>query len=80
MSIPHSLHWRDGRLWLHSGEGQFGYVDMDKGAFVPVAFFPGATCAGSSSCARSRWSACRSRAKTRPSAGSSSTRNWLSAR
>ena len=26
------MRWRDGWLWLHnSGEGQFGYVDMDKG-------------------------------------------------
>ncbi|WP_082400043.1 DUF4915 domain-containing protein [Citromicrobium sp. WPS32] len=42
MFIPHSLRWRDGWLWLHnSGEGQFGYVDMDKGAFVPAAFCPG---------------------------------------
>ncbi len=36
------MRWRDGWLWLHnSGEGQFGYVDMDKGAFVPAAFCPG---------------------------------------
>ncbi|MBH1943856.1 TIGR03032 family protein [Erythrobacter sp. YJ-T3-07] len=42
LSMPHSPRWHDGRLWLHnSGEGQFGYVDMEKGAFVPVAFCPG---------------------------------------
>lgn len=36
------MRWRDGWLCLHnSGEGQFGYVDMDKGAFVPAAFCPG---------------------------------------
>ncbi|MCA0432739.1 MAG: TIGR03032 family protein [Proteobacteria bacterium] len=42
LSMPHSPRLHDGRLWLlNSGAGQFGYVDMEKGSFVPVAFCPG---------------------------------------
>ena len=42
MSMPHSPRWYQGKLWLHnSGTGEFGYVDMDKGRFEPVAFCPG---------------------------------------
>ncbi len=42
MSMPHSPRWYQGRLWIHnSGTGEFGYVDMDKGRFEPVAFCPG---------------------------------------
>ena len=38
LSMPHSPRWHDGRLWvLNSGEGDFGYVDMAAGRFVPVA-------------------------------------------
>lgn len=42
LSMPHSPRWHNGKLWLHnSGAGEFGYVDQDKGTFVPVAFCPG---------------------------------------
>lgn len=42
LSMPHSPRLRDGRLWLlNSGRGEFGYIDLDSGAFVPVAFCPG---------------------------------------
>ncbi len=42
LSMPHSPRWYQGRLWMHnSGTGEFGYVDMDKGRFEPVAFCPG---------------------------------------
>lgn len=42
LSMPHSPRWHDGKLWVHnSGCGEFGYVDMDKGEFVPVSFCPG---------------------------------------
>ena len=42
LSMPHSPRWHRDRLWLHnSGTGEFGYVDMETGRFVPVAFCPG---------------------------------------
>lgn len=42
LSMPHSPRWYRGRLWLHnSGTGEFGWVDLDNGCFVPVAFCPG---------------------------------------
>jgi len=42
MSMPHSPRWHQGKLWLHnSGTGEFGFVDMDKGRFEPIAFCPG---------------------------------------
>jgi uncharacterized protein (TIGR03032 family) len=42
LSMPHSPRLHDGRLWLlNSGAGEFGFVDLDKGRFVPVAFCPG---------------------------------------
>lgn len=42
LSMPHSPRWHQGRLWLHnSGRGEFGYVNMETGVFVPVAFCPG---------------------------------------
>ena len=42
LSMPHSPRFRDGRLWvLNSGKGEFGYVDLKKGRFEPVAFCPG---------------------------------------
>ena len=42
LSMPHSPRWHDGKLWLHnSGTGDFGYVDLKKKAFVPLAFCPG---------------------------------------
>ena len=40
--MPHSPRFYQGKLWLHnSGKGDFGYVDLDKGEFVPVTFCPG---------------------------------------
>lgn len=42
LSMPHSPRWHQGKLWLlNSGTGEFGYVDMAAGRFVPVAFCPG---------------------------------------
>lgn len=42
LSMPHSPRWYQDKLWLlNSGEGQFGYVDLDTGEFNPVAFCPG---------------------------------------
>ena len=42
LSMPHSPRIHRGRLWLHnSGTGEFGYVDVDAGKFVPVTFCPG---------------------------------------
>ena len=41
-SMPHSPRVHAGKLWLHnSGTGEFGYVDIQAGRFVPVAFCPG---------------------------------------
>lgn len=42
LSMPHSPRYYRERLWvLNSGAGQFGYVDLQKGQFEPVAFCPG---------------------------------------
>jgi uncharacterized protein (TIGR03032 family) len=42
LSMPHSPRWYGDRLWLlNSGVGELGYVDLDQGRFVPVAFCPG---------------------------------------
>jgi uncharacterized protein (TIGR03032 family) len=42
LSMPHSPRLYRGKLWLlDSGRGQFGYVDLDRGVFEPVAFCPG---------------------------------------
>ena len=42
LSMPHSPRWYQGKLWLlNSGTGEFGYLDLDLGKFVPVAFCPG---------------------------------------
>jgi AbrB family looped-hinge helix DNA binding protein len=42
LSMPHSPRWYQGRLWLlNSGTGEFGYVDVDAGRFVPVSFCAG---------------------------------------
>ncbi len=42
LSMPHSPRWHQGRLWLHnSGTGEFGWVDMEQGRFVPLCFVPG---------------------------------------
>ena len=42
LSMPHSPRLYRDKLWvLNSGTGEFGYIDMDKGAFEAVAFCPG---------------------------------------
>ncbi|MFK7954846.1 MAG: TIGR03032 family protein [Lysobacterales bacterium] len=42
LSMPHSPRWHDDKLWLHnSGTGEFGFVDLERGCFEPVAFCPG---------------------------------------
>ena len=42
LSMPHSPRFYQGKLWLqNSGTGEFGYVELDTGNFVPVAFCPG---------------------------------------
>jgi uncharacterized protein (TIGR03032 family) len=42
LSMPHSPRWYRDRLWvLNSGQGEFGYVNLDSGRFEPVAFCPG---------------------------------------
>lgn len=42
LSMPHSPRWYRDRLWLlDSGSGQFGYADLARGRFEPVAFCPG---------------------------------------
>jgi uncharacterized protein (TIGR03032 family) len=42
LSMPHSPRCYRDRLWLHnSGTGEFGFVDLSTGAFVPVVFCPG---------------------------------------
>jgi len=42
LSMPHSPRWHNGKLYLHnSGTGEFGYADLDKGRFEPIAFCPG---------------------------------------
>lgn len=42
LSMPHSPRWHQGKLWLsNAGTGEFGYIDMDKGRFEPIAFCPG---------------------------------------
>ncbi|WGV24803.1 TIGR03032 family protein [Halotia branconii] len=42
LSMPHSPRWYQGKLWLlNSGTGDFGYLDLERGSFEPVAFCPG---------------------------------------
>jgi len=42
LSMPHSPRWYRDKLWVHhSGAGYFGFVDMQRGAFEPLAFCPG---------------------------------------
>lgn len=42
LSMPHSPRYYREKLWLHnSGTGEFGYVELDTGKFIPVAFCPG---------------------------------------
>ena len=40
--MPHSPRMYQGKLWLlNSGQGQFGYVDLQSGQFESIAFCPG---------------------------------------
>nr|CAA9351607.1 FIG01154384: hypothetical protein [uncultured Microcoleus sp.] len=42
LSMPHSPRWYRDKLWLlNSGTGEFGYADIERGVFEPVAFCPG---------------------------------------
>lgn len=42
LSMPHSPRWYRDKLWLlNSGQGQFGYIDLATGEFIPVTFCPG---------------------------------------
>jgi uncharacterized protein (TIGR03032 family) len=42
LSMPHSPRWYRDKLWLlNSGTGEFGYADLERGVFEPVAFCPG---------------------------------------
>ena len=42
LSMPHSPRWYQDKLWLlDSGNGNFGWVDMDAGKFIPLTFCPG---------------------------------------
>jgi uncharacterized protein (TIGR03032 family) len=42
LSMPHSPRWYQDKLWLlNSGTGEFGYADLERGRFEPVAFCPG---------------------------------------
>ena len=42
LSMPHSPRLHQGKLWLlDSGNARFGYVDLERGRFEPVAFCPG---------------------------------------
>ena len=42
LSMPHSPRWYREKLWLlNSGTGEFGYVDLERGVFEPVAFCSG---------------------------------------
>ncbi|MCP4359739.1 MAG: TIGR03032 family protein, partial [Chloroflexi bacterium] len=42
LSMPHSPRWYRNKLWLlQAGSGDFGYVDLERGRFEPVAFCSG---------------------------------------
>ncbi len=42
LSMPHSPRWYQDKLWiLNSGEGAFGYVDMETKQFTSVILCPG---------------------------------------
>jgi uncharacterized protein (TIGR03032 family) len=42
LSMPHSPRMHQGKLWvLNSGAGEFGWIDLAKRQFMPVAFCPG---------------------------------------
>jgi uncharacterized protein (TIGR03032 family) len=40
--MPHSPRWYRDRLWLlNSGQGEFGYIELESGRFQSIAFCPG---------------------------------------
>jgi uncharacterized protein (TIGR03032 family) len=42
LSMPHSPRMHEGKLWLlDSGNGQFGFVDLQRKHFMPICFCPG---------------------------------------
>src|SRR5687767_12699015 len=42
LSMPHSPRVHGGKIWLlDSGNANFGYVDLARGKFEPIAFCPG---------------------------------------
>lgn len=42
LSMPHSPRLHQGKLWvLNAGSGEFGFVDLKRGRFEPIAFCPG---------------------------------------
>ncbi len=42
LSMPHSPRWHHGKLYLlNAGTGEFGYIDLKLGKFIPIAFCPG---------------------------------------
>lgn len=42
LSMPHSPRCYQNKLWLlNSGEGEFGYLDIERGQFESIAFCPG---------------------------------------
>lgn len=42
LAMPHSPRWYANRLWvLNSGNGEFGFVDIERSKFVPVEYLPG---------------------------------------
>ncbi len=42
LSMPHSPRWYQDKLWvLNSGTGEFGFINIKKGSFEPIAFCPG---------------------------------------
>jgi uncharacterized protein (TIGR03032 family) len=42
LSMPHSPRYYQKQLWLHnSGTGEFGYINLESGEFIPLAFCPG---------------------------------------
>ena len=42
LSMPHSPRWHQGKLYLlNAGTGEFGYIDLQLGKFIPIAFCPG---------------------------------------
>src|SRR5690606_37547595 len=42
LSMPHSPRWYRDRLWLlNAGSGELGYIELETGRFVPLAFCPG---------------------------------------